>query len=185
MTDKQTLAQSLRRYGSDFISHPVSRGIEDIEAAGELMLEAARVLAEQPAGPDAEPAIPPGYKLVPVEPTPAMLVAINWPNDPAGYRAMLAAAPEAPQPAAAVSVKPVAWVDITDEGQIVSSPRMYSDGSREERPLYTAPQPAKPPPLAIWQIAAAVEQCKADVEGEFLVEFARAIERAHGIGEQT
>ena len=44
-------------------------------------------------------AIPPGYKLVPVEPTPAMLVAINWPNDPAGYRAMLAAAPEAPQPA--------------------------------------------------------------------------------------
>ena len=49
MTDKQTLAQSLRRYGSDFISHPVSRGIEDIEAAGELMLEAARVLAEQPA----------------------------------------------------------------------------------------------------------------------------------------
>ena len=25
--------------------------------------------AEQPAGPDAEPAIPPGYKLVPVEPS--------------------------------------------------------------------------------------------------------------------
>ena len=49
MTDKQTLAQSLRRYGSDFISHPVSRGIDDIETAGELMLEAARVLAEQPA----------------------------------------------------------------------------------------------------------------------------------------
>ena len=46
MTDKQTLAQSLRRYGSDFISHAASRGIEDIEAAGELMLEAARALAE-------------------------------------------------------------------------------------------------------------------------------------------
>ena len=51
-------------------------------------------------------------------------------------------------------------------------------------PLYTAPQPAKPPPLAIWQIAAAVEQCKANVKGEFLVEFARAIERAHGIGSE-
>ena len=48
-TDKPTLAQSLRRYGSDFISHAASRGIEDIEAAGELMLEAARVLAEPPA----------------------------------------------------------------------------------------------------------------------------------------
>lgn len=34
------------------------------------------------------------YVLVPVEPTPEMLVAINWPNDPAGYRAMLAAAPQ-------------------------------------------------------------------------------------------
>lgn len=37
-----------------------------------------------------------GWKLVPVEPTREMLVAINWPNDPAGYRAMLAAAPAAP-----------------------------------------------------------------------------------------
>ena len=44
--DQLTLIQSLRRYGSDFISHPVSRGIADIEAAGELMLEAARALAE-------------------------------------------------------------------------------------------------------------------------------------------
>ena len=38
------------------------------------------------------------YKLVPVEPTPEMLVAINWPNDPAGYRAMLAAAPQPAPP---------------------------------------------------------------------------------------
>lgn len=37
--------------------------------------------------------VPEGWRLVPVEPTPAMLVAINWPNDPAGYRAMLTAAP--------------------------------------------------------------------------------------------
>lgn len=37
------------------------------------------------------------YKLVPVEPTQEMLVAINWPNDPTGYRAMLAAAPQTEQ----------------------------------------------------------------------------------------
>ena len=36
------------------------------------------------------------YVMVPVEPTPEMLVAINWPNDPAGYRAMLSVAPQAP-----------------------------------------------------------------------------------------
>ena len=42
------------------------------------------------------PVVPAGWRLVPVEPTPEMLVAINWPNDPAGYRAMLAAAPQAP-----------------------------------------------------------------------------------------
>lgn len=40
--------------------------------------------------------VPEGWTLVPVEPTREMLVAINWPNDPAGYRAMLAAAPAAP-----------------------------------------------------------------------------------------
>ena len=79
--------------------------IDDAEKATTALRAA---LAEQPAGPDAEPAIPPGYKLVPVEPTPAMLVAINWPNDPAGYRAMLAAAPEAPQPAKPAEQEPVA-----------------------------------------------------------------------------
>ena len=44
------------------------------------------------------PVVPAGWRLVPVEPTPEMLVAINWPNDPAGYRAMLAAAPSAHTP---------------------------------------------------------------------------------------
>ena len=60
------------------------------------------------------------YKLVPVEPTPEMLKAADCMIDcdpiwmARTYRAMLAAAPEAPKPAAAVSVKPVAWVDVAD-----------------------------------------------------------------------
>lgn len=37
---------------------------------------------------------PEGWQLVPVDPTPEMLIAINWPNDPIGYAAMLAAAPK-------------------------------------------------------------------------------------------
>ena len=64
MPTKQTLIQSLRRYGSDFISHPVSRGISDIEAAGELMLEAALALAEPAEQPVAwlyEDTLPPEY----------------------------------------------------------------------------------------------------------------------------
>ena len=40
------------------------------------------------------PVVPEGWQLVPVEPTPEMLIAINWPNDPVGYAAMLAAAPK-------------------------------------------------------------------------------------------
>lgn len=38
--------------------------------------------------------VPEGWQLVPVDPTPEMLIAINWPNDPVGYAAMLAAAPQ-------------------------------------------------------------------------------------------
>ena len=48
--------------------------------------------------------VPAGWKLVPVEPTREMLVAINWPNDPAGYRAMLAATPATP-----AAEQPDAW----------------------------------------------------------------------------
>ena len=36
--------------------------------------------------------------------------------------------------------------------------------------------------LTLPEIAGLVDACKANVEGEFLVEFARAIEKCHGIG---
>ena len=80
--------------------------------------------------------------------------------------------------------EPVAWVWNPASS---SWERVRAFGHWQQGAIYAfgpeAPKPAKPPPLALWQIAAAVEQCKANVEGEFLVEFARAIERAHGIGE--
>ena len=46
------------------------------------------------AGKVPTPVVPEGWKLVPVDPTREMLIAINWPNDPIGYAAMLAAAPK-------------------------------------------------------------------------------------------
>ncbi len=42
MTLPLTLAEALKRYGVDLVSHPLSRGIDDIETAGCLMLEAKR-----------------------------------------------------------------------------------------------------------------------------------------------
>lgn len=45
-----------------------------------------RISAQPPAV-----AVPDGYALVPIDPTREMLIAINWPGDPTGYRAMLAA----------------------------------------------------------------------------------------------
>lgn len=85
------------------------------------------------------------------------------------------------------SNKPVAWIDITDEGHIVSSPRMYSDGSREERPLYTAPQP-KREPLTDEDIDQVTDTQWASNNHKPIYAahraYARAIERAHGIGGQ-
>ena len=83
--------------------------------------------------------------------------------------------------------EPVAWIDITDEGQIVSSPRMYSDGSREERPLYAAPQP-KREPLTDEDIDQVTDTQWASNNHRPIYAahraYARAIERAHGIGGQ-
>ena len=42
MTLPLTLAEALKRYGVDLVSHPASRSIYDIETAGCLMLEAKR-----------------------------------------------------------------------------------------------------------------------------------------------
>ena len=47
--EPETLAEALYRYGTDFMCHPVSRGIGDIEEAGCLMIEASKRLAEPPS----------------------------------------------------------------------------------------------------------------------------------------
>ena len=50
------------------------------------------------------------------------------------------------------------------------------------KPLYTTPQPAPAvQPLTDEQIASIVDNCESNVKSEFLIEFARAIEAAHGI----
>ena len=51
-------------------------------------------------------------------------------------------------------------------------------------PVYdTAPPQRKPLPLD--EISKLVDSCKADIEGEFLVQLVRATEAAHGIKENT
>ena len=80
------------------------RGIRDVvahidaQAARIAELEAQAVnqqLTTEATGKDClHVGVPDGWQRVPVQPTREMLVAINWPNDPAGYRAMLAAAPK-------------------------------------------------------------------------------------------
>lgn len=103
--------------------------------------------------------------------------------------------PKTPQPAKPAEQEPVAWIDITDEGHIVSSPRMYSDESREERPLYTAPQPRRrltdedldnTTRKQVDDLLDHIYEYGTAAEGiDYRVRaIARAIERAHGIGGQ-
>ena len=79
--------------------------------------------------------------------------------------------------------EPVAWMDIDDKGQRHGL-RYYSDGNREEVPLYTAPTPRKPlHDMAVFDLAD--EHLYEGGKNYGILAFARAIERAHGIGEQT
>lgn len=73
--------------------------------------------------------------------------------------------------------EPVAWMDIDDNGQRLTV-RQWSDGNSDEVPLYTAPTPRKPlTDEALHQVIRAGNY-------DSMEQFARAIERAHGIGEQ-
>lgn len=96
-------------------------------------------------------AIPPGFVVVPVEPTKAMLAAGDkiMDCDPLwiarGYRAMLAAAPPAAPPPSAPQPEahPVAWMVYTQDGQsvyVTDNPADIKPGQRA-LPLYTSPQP--------------------------------------------
>lgn len=140
-----------------------------------------------------QPAIPPGYKLVPVEPTIDMLRsgvqreladASHYGRLRDTYRAMLAAAPEVPQPA-----KPAeqCWKcgDMDPSGH--EKCNVPACGMREDT------QPAKREPLTDEQISLMAHN---DDEGDWnhltyrdcwhegYKAGARAIERTHGIGGQ-
>ncbi|RZL33307.1 MAG: hypothetical protein EOP35_18210 [Rubrivivax sp.] len=97
--DGKTLAAQIERaraLAAQFRSHPASRSIDEIEEAGELLY----TLAAAPAV-----SAPAGYKLVPLEPTDAMLdVDYSFSlssrfNRRIVWHAMLAASPAAPAPA--------------------------------------------------------------------------------------
>lgn len=151
---KEYLADTYLDWLNNYLT--VGRFAEDhgMEAEDALVLirlgrrmQEERATGEFPEAP--QPAIPPGYKLVPVEPTEAMLGAglrhiDGMASMPSAYRAMLNAAPEAPQPAKRVP--------LTDE-EIIE--------------MHTATTGWLGCPSGIFN-------------------FARAIERAHGItGEPT
>lgn len=78
--------------------------------------------------------------------------------------------------------EPVAWMDIDDNGQRLTV-RQWSDGNKDEVPLYTAPTPRKP--LTDEEMRECAQAMNAEPLAEGwpeLIKFARAIERAHGIG---
>ncbi|MHB1407984.1 MAG: hypothetical protein ACYCXC_00070 [Acidovorax defluvii] len=110
-------------------------------------------------------AMPEGYALVPVEPTQAMLDAAGMCVVPEGkewldasnretWAAMLAAAPEAPQPAK----QPLIDDEICDSWEFITGHQIQFGPSSEGRQMY--------------------------LSTDEVIEFARAIERAHGIGGQ-
>ena len=74
-------------------------------------------------------------------------------------------------------VEPVAWLT-RDEQDGLWHPTAFKK-TVDDRPLYLAPP--KREPLTDEEIAVTAAACNS-LESEFLVDFARAIERAHGIG---
>ena len=113
-------------------------------ASAEYPEEGSELLASLPVSTPPAPVVPHGWRLVPVEPTPAMCAGgfrvSEAEHDPAGvYRAMLAAAPEAPAP---VVPQPLTDEEIDAYWKAVPNQALY----------------------------------------EAVMVFARAIERAHGIG---
>ncbi len=126
-----------------------------------------------------QPAIPPGHKLVPVEPTEAQIKAGDkyawpYPSTPI-YRAMLDAAPEAPQPKA--KQEPVTCAGCKGNGMVGNIldtvPCPFCNGPGTE-----APQHAKRVSLTDEEID---EIAGGRVDYFDRRVFARAIERAHGI----
>ena len=116
-------------------------------------------------------------------------------NDIACWMADFALEHTSPQSAKPAEQEPVAWCDQYESH--IDGLRHYSDGGAREIPLYLAPQPAKQPLIAdeicdSWEFITGHHRIQfgPNSEGRYIylspdevIEFARAIERAHGIGE--
>ena len=160
-----------------------------------------RAALEQPQNhvPDAGNMVPAGWKLVPVEPTCGMVLAgehsmkqHDFFRLDAGYRAMLAAAPQHPTTEQSSAVEqpqdeqePVAWIE--PGGNRVGLNFDYEYTITEEHPrdlgwlpLYTRPQP-KREPLSLAQIAEVFGWKPGYLPTPEQVHDARAIEAAHNI----
>ena len=143
--------------------------------------------------------VPEGWKLVPVEPTAEMLNAWCEAENKtskhlhasdvmqAGYRAMLAAAPQPPTVKDSLTTRPqveqepVAW-----QGRDGYLYHFIEEPKPGDRPLYTHPQSPRHP-LTDDQIGEIESWFSNEfgLEAKHSIDFARAIEAAHGIaGEQ-
>ena len=71
----------------------------------------------------------------------------------------------------------------TNTWESYSKEKEIADRKAEQKAIEWWNRRASPEPLTLPEIAGLVDACKANVEGEFLVEFVRAIEAAHGIKE--
>jgi len=86
-------------------------------------------------------------------------------------------------------VEPVAWMDV-DDGGVRCGLEFYNAGTGREVPLYTHPQPPRQP-LTDEELRDALRSCPHDtvenlrVRWLYAKDFARAIEAAHGIKENT
>ena len=83
----------------------------------------------------------------------------------------------------AQAAEPVAWLDPWTGTKVTTD---YDAYGKHGIPLYTAPQPVAPAPLSDAQIAEMMRDtwgC-ASIAPRHALEFARAVERAHGIAQK-
>ena len=157
---------------------------------------ALRAALEQPQNhvPDARNMVPAGWRLVPDEPTMGMQHAALISSRAHGpvstkqnalpisyelvasamiYRAMLAAAPQPPTTEDCSAV---------EQPQVEQEPAAWLHSEGKTHPLYLHTQP-KREPLTDEQIKKMLDNCDdGQKASEVALAFARAIERAHGIG---
>ena len=140
---------------------------------------------------DAKPvAVPAGWKLVPVEPTPEMLASTSWPGC-AGtdYAHMLAAAPAAPQ-AEPQNIRERWNIERQSDGSLLVCFNLHEKGAKCEYEHFVPARQAEPKrePLTYEQLVSACYTYRHDFglldpdEQELVIEEAGRWAKAFGIG---